>query len=77
LVLAKELEALRSELQRQAVEIEHAAVGVASAEAAVKRGDVETAQKQLKAAGKWALDAATKIGVQVAGNAIEAALKLK
>jgi hypothetical protein len=75
--LATELGQLRSELRKSAAEVEHefSVANVAAAEAAAKKGDAEGVVKYLKAAGKWALDTATKIGTQVAVKAIENALK--
>lgn len=75
--LAAELDQLKSELKKTATEVEHefSVANVAAAEAAAKKGDSEGAAKYLKAAGKWALDTATKIGTQVAVKAIENALK--
>jgi hypothetical protein len=75
--LAAELNQLKAELKRVAAEVdqEFAVANVAAAEAAAKKGDSEGVAKYLKAAGKWALDTATKIGTQVAVKAIENALK--
>ncbi|HRO22572.1 MAG TPA: hypothetical protein PLO17_19480 [Alcaligenes phenolicus] len=76
-VLAAELSQLKAELKSVAAEVdqEFSVANVAAAEAAAKKGDSEGVAKYLKAAGKWALDTATKIGTQVAVKAIENALK--
>jgi len=76
--LASELHTLRSALRGAAVDVEHdqAVASVGAAELAAKGGDKDAAVKHMKAAGKWALDAATKIGVQVAAKALEASIKL-
>ena len=47
---------------------------VAMAEKAAKEGDGPKALEYLKAAGKWALDTATKIGSSVASAAITKAI---
>ena len=74
--LATELALLRTELKKQATEVEHefSVANVAAAESAAKKGDTEGSLKYLKAAGTWALDTATKIGTQVAVKAIQGAL---
>lgn len=61
-----------------ATDIEHdkAVASIGSAEVAAKNNDGEGVLKHLKAAGKWTLDTATKIGTQVAVKAIENAIKL-
>lgn len=76
--LASELSLLRAELRKVATDIEHdkAVASIGSAEVAAKNNDGEGVLKHLKAAGKWALDTATKIGTQVAAKAIENAIKL-
>lgn len=76
--LAADLAKLRSAMKTEATSPEHdAAVGaVAAAETAAKKGDGPTAMQYLKAAGKWALDTATKIGTTVASAAIKASLGL-
>jgi hypothetical protein len=74
--LSAELALLRAELKKLATEVEHefSVANVAAAESAAKKGDAEGSLKYLKAAGKWALDTATKIGTQVAVKAIESAI---
>ena len=74
--LSAELALLRVELKKLATEVEHefSVANVAAAESAAKKGDTEDSLKYLKAAGKWALDTATKIGTQVAAKAIESAI---
>jgi hypothetical protein len=47
---------------------------VALAEKSAKEGDGPKALQYLKAAGKWAQEAATKIGVEVAAAAITKAI---
>jgi hypothetical protein len=75
--LAHELATLKTELKKVATEVEHefSVANVAAAESAAKKGDAEGSFKYLKAAGKWALDTATKIGTEVAIKAIDAAIK--
>ena len=51
-------------------------VAVSSAEDAARSGDGATAMAKLKAAGSWAWDTATKIGVSVAAEAIKKAVEL-
>ena len=76
--LASELALLRAELRKLATDVEHdqAVASIGSAEVAAKKNDGENTFKYLKAAGKWALETATKIGAQVAVKAIESAIKL-
>ena len=71
--LAVELSSLRREMKQLATEPEHdIAVGqIAAAETAVKKGETSTLLGHLKSAGKWAFDVATKIGVNVASEAIK------
>jgi hypothetical protein len=75
--LAADLTLLKAELKKLATDVEHefSVANVAAAESAAKKGDTEGSFKYLKAAGKWALDTATKIGTQVAVKAIESAIK--
>ena len=74
--LVSELATLRAELRRIGTDFEHdqALVSIGAAEQAAKKGDSAGAAAHLKAAGKWALDTATKIGVQVAAKALEHAI---
>ena len=76
--LASELALLRAELRKLATDVEHdqAVANIGSAEVAAKKNDGEGTFRYLKAAGKWALDTATKIGTQVAVKAIEGAINL-
>ena len=62
--LASELETLRQELDAARAEI-----GAAARE--VERGDGPAVLHHLKAAGPWALNAATSIGTSVAAAAIK------
>ena len=77
--LAGELATLRQAMKREATEPEHdAAVGeVAKAEQAAKAQDSSKVAESLKAAGKWALDAATKVGTTLAAEALKESLGLK
>ena len=74
--LAIELATLRAEMRRIGTDVEHdqALVSIGAAEQAAKKGDLTNVAGHLKAAGKWALDTATKIGVQVASKALERAI---
>lgn len=71
--LADELSALRIELRRSAssVEDDAAVAAVAFAEKAARAEEGPVVLKHLKAAGRWALESATKIGTAVAAKAIE------
>jgi hypothetical protein len=75
-ILAEELEKLRHELRNSATSPEDdAKIGaIASAELEAKKGDGPKALSALAKAGKWAFDAATQIGVQVAAEALKLAL---
>jgi len=72
-VLVTELASLRREMRQAATEPEQdIAVGqIAAAEAAAQKGDTSSVVRNLKSAGKWAFDVATKIGVSVAAEAIK------
>lgn len=76
-VLTAQLAELRRMMRAESVDAAHdVSVGhVAAAEAAVSAGQHARALEHLKAAGKWALDVATKIGTAVAADAIKNALK--
>jgi hypothetical protein len=76
--LADELKILRVALKAEASTSDHdEAIGaIASAEKATEKGDGAGASAQLKAAGKWALEVAEKIGVGVAVAALKTALGL-
>lgn len=74
--LAAELTALRSALLEGATDAEHyAAIGqIATAELAAKNGEaskIAAALSTLGGAGRWAWDAANKIGVSVAAEVIK------
>lgn len=77
--LAGELETLRLAMKSEATEPEHdAAVGeVAKAGQAAKAKDSSKIAESLKAAGKWALDIATKIGTSLASEAPKESLGIK
>lgn len=76
--LAEELVRLRSEMRTRAETREQdAALGsIAEAEAAARSGDQRRVLDNLKAAGEWALDVATKIGVEIATAALKRSLEL-
>lgn len=73
--LADELKRLRTTLRAKASSPEHdVALGaVAAAESAARAGDGVKVLEYLQRAGKWALEAATNIGVRVAAEAIKRA----
>jgi len=75
--LASELAQLRIALKETGAaspEQDMSIGAVAAAEQCASKGDGEGALERLRHAGKWALDTATKIGVNVASKAIQAAL---
>ena len=74
--LARELAQLRQAISGEIDTAEKAvALGeVASAETSASKGDGPTVLRHLKNAGQWVLQAAQKIGLQVATKAIENAL---
>jgi small GTP-binding protein len=76
--LSKELAELLSTLKKEATEPEYdMSIGaIASAERSAKEGNGPKALEDLKKAGTWALDKATKISVPVATAALKAALGL-
>jgi hypothetical protein len=76
--LSEQLNILKAELRQRASDHEHdkAIVAIGEAAQAASAGDQPTTLKYLKAAGGWALDAATTIGTAVAAKAIEVALQL-
>ena len=76
--LAKELNALRNEMQKSAKEAEDfSEIGtVATAEIEAQKGDGPKVLSTLAKAGKWTLSLAEKIGVGVATAAIKAACGL-
>lgn len=79
LQLATELETLRNEMKKQAVDAEQdiAVSDIAKAEQAAKSGDSSKGLEHLKSAGRWAFDVATKIGTSLAVEMIEKSSGLK
>jgi uncharacterized protein YjbI with pentapeptide repeats len=77
--LAGELVTLREAMSREAAVAGHyIALGeVAKAEEAAKAKDSSKVAQSLKAAGKWALDVATKIGTTLASEALKESLGMK
>ena len=77
--LAGELATLREAMSREAAAAGHyIALGeVAKAEEAAKAKDSSKMAQSLKAAGKWALDVATKIGTSLATEAIKESMGMK
>ncbi|MBV8852035.1 MAG: hypothetical protein JOY91_01480, partial [Sinobacteraceae bacterium] len=77
-VLAVQLDQLRVELLKAARDASHyeAVAAVAKAEEATKKGETASVFSNLKDAGEWALDMASKIGASVAAKAIEGAMGL-
>jgi hypothetical protein len=75
-VLSAELARLKATMQMDAKRTEHyaALAAVSEAEDAAKIGDKTSVATKLKAAGTWAFDVATKIGVSVAAKAIQVAM---
>ncbi|MBB3133627.1 hypothetical protein FHS26_001340 [Rhizobium pisi] len=73
--LAEDLATLKQNMAGQATTTEqfNAIAAVSAAEDAARSGDETTVVEKLKAAGTWALDVATKIGVAVATEAIKKA----
>ncbi len=71
--LAADLERLRSAMlvDSTGADQDQAVAAVAGAEAAAKKGDAEGVLDYLKAAGRWALNVAIKIGTGIAQKAIE------
>lgn len=71
--LASDLARLRTEARSEATEPEHdiAVSEIAKAEKAAQEGKSSKVVEHLKAAGTWALDIATKIGADVAVEAIK------
>jgi hypothetical protein len=74
--LAQELGTLRRAMRKEADEPSHdkAVAEVGAAEEAAQKADGPSVVKHLKNAGKWALDVATKIGVNVATEALKKSL---
>lgn len=77
--LAKELSTLRIKMRERAVEPEQdEAIGaIATAEREAKNGNGSKVLESLAKAGKWTLDTAKEIGVNVAVEAIKTALGIK
>ncbi len=73
--LAEALATLKQSMAGQATTTEHfnAIAAVSAAEDAARGGDKVGVIEKLKAAGSWALDVATKVGVEVATEAIKKA----
>ena len=71
--LAKELSKLRLEMKKEAIEPEQdiAVSEIAKAEQAAKSGNGSKTLEHLKSAGKWAFNIATKIGTNLAVEAIK------
>jgi hypothetical protein len=78
MILADALNTLKQGMASEARRPEHfrAVAEIASAQEAAEAGDSRTAWTHLKAAGQWALDAATQLGIAVAGAALKSALEL-
>jgi len=76
--LVSELARLKTAMQAEANSTAHytALAAVSEAEDAAKQRDTSTLVSKLKAAGSWAFDTATKIGVSVAAKAIQVAIGL-
>jgi hypothetical protein len=76
--LADELSRLRAAMRGESKTLEDdAAVGaVAEAEGAARAGNQARALERLRAAGKWALDVATRIGVELTTLALKEQLGL-
>ncbi|MQW55277.1 hypothetical protein [Sinorhizobium meliloti] len=71
--LAEELLSLKQCMAGQASTTEHfeSLAAISAAEDAARKGDKATVLAKLKAAGSWALDAATKIGIAITTEAIK------
>ena len=76
--LADDLVKLRAAMQQEATDTQHleATVNVSKAAEAAKKGDGPKSLEYLKAAGKWALETATKIGSSIASDALTKAIGL-
>lgn len=77
--LAQQLSTLRDALQKESSKPEHSAAihAVAAAEKEAKNGDGAKVLNHLSKVGKWVLEAATKLGTDVAAAAIEKSLGLQ
>lgn len=76
--LADELAQLRSAMRAEATTDDHdVSLGnIAKAEKAARSNDQASVLEHLKAAGRWALDVATKIGVTLATETLKKSLGL-
>jgi len=76
--LTDELSKLRIAMRGKSTEADHdiAVSEIAQAEKAALRGDRKSVISHLKAAGKWALDAATEIGTTLAAEALKKSLNM-
>lgn len=76
--LASDLDKLRNVLlcESKSTDQDAAVAALAEAEAAARKGDAKIVLGSLKAAGKLALDTATKIGTAVAAKAIATSMGL-
>ena len=77
-MLSVELAQLKLAMQAAASSTAHyaALTAISEAEDAAMKNDTSTVASRLKAAGSWAFDTATKIGVSVASKAIQVAVGL-
>ncbi len=75
--LSGELATLRNAMRKEAEKPPHdkAVAEVGAAEEAAENGDGASVLQHLKNAGNWALDVATKIGVNVASEALKQSLR--
>ncbi len=76
--LASDLEKLRKEMLSKSKneEQDDAVAAIAEAEGAAKKGDAKSVLSFLKRAGNWAAEVATKVGTEIAANAIAKSLAL-
>jgi len=77
--LADQLSQLRAAMRKEAVDPEHdnSVAAIGGAEKSARAGDTTNVVKYLGLAGKWALDAATKLGTDVAVEAIKQSMGLE
>jgi len=77
--LAAELDRLRQEMKKEAVDPDQdiAVSEIAKAAQCANTGEEHKVTAHLKSAGKWALDTATKIGVSVAAEALKKSLGVR
>ena len=73
--LAKELDSLKQEMQKEAISSEQidAVEEIAAAEMAARRNDVARTFKRLKKSGNWSLEMSEKLGLDVAIAALRTA----